>query len=981
MVSVALLFVLVTSTYGVANDTASAASTEQTRFLQLYNQLKNPSNGYFSPEGIPYHSIETLISEAPDYGHMTTSEAYSYWIWLETLYGYYTNDWSKLEDAWDNMEKYIIPINEGDGKEEQPTMSYYNPNSPATYAAEYPQPDQYPSALTGAYAAGKDPLDAELKSTYGNNQTYQMHWLVDVDNWYGYGNLLNPSHTAAYVNTFQRGEQESVWEAVPHPSQDDKTFGKANEGFMSLYTKETNAPAAQWRYTSASDADARVVQAMYWAKELGYDNDVYLDKAKKMGDYLRYTMYDKYFQEIGSGSDGSPTAGTGKNASHYLLSWYTSWGGGLGTTGNWAWRIGASHAHQGYQNVVAAYALSDSDLIPESPTAQQDWETSLTRQLEFYTWLQSKEGAIAGGATNSWDGAYKAYPAGTSTFYNMAYDDAPVYHDPPSNNWFGMQAWGVERIAELYYILASNGDTSSENFQMAKQVVQNWVDWSMDYAFANEKPVTDSDGYYLDNQNNRVLGGANPQVATVSAPGQYWIPSNLEWSGKPNNWTSYSNSTTNNNLTVVTKNPGQDAGVLGSYIKALTFFAAGTKAESGNFSSLGVEAHQLAKSLLDAAWGYNDGLGITTTEERGDYFRYFTKEVYFPTGWSGTFGQGNTIPGNQTIPSDPAKGGNGVYAGYTDIRPDIVNDPDWSYLQNKYNTSWNAQTKTWDNGAPEFTYHRFWSQVDMATAYAEYDRLILGGNSGPVTPVAPAAPTNVTATAGNAQVTLDWKKVNNADSYTISRSTSASGPFTQLTTTPSLSYVDSTVTNGTTYYYVVSATNTVGTSPNSLVVSATPSSAPVAVTGDLKVQYRTNDTNPNDNQFRPQFQIINNGTTSVSLSDLKIRYYYTIDGEKTQQFNSDYAVIGSSNLSGSFVKLNPAVSGADYYLEISFGSGAGTLAPGASTGEIQIRINKTDWSNYSEGNDYSYDSTKTSYTDWEKTPLYLNGTLVWGLEP
>ena len=40
---------------------------------------------------------------------------------------------------------------------------------------------------------------------------------------------------------------------------------------------------------------------------------------------------------------------------------------------------------------------------PATPTGR----TSLTRQLEFYTWLQSAEGAIAGGATNSWDGALR----------------------------------------------------------------------------------------------------------------------------------------------------------------------------------------------------------------------------------------------------------------------------------------------------------------------------------------------------------------------------------------------------------------------------------------------------------------------------------------------------------------------------------------------------------------------------------------------
>lgn len=984
LMSAALSLTIVSGVFTVHSSQAFAASsTEETRFLQMYQQLKNPANGYFSPEGIPYHSIETLMSEAPDYGHMTTSEAYSYWLWLEVLYGHYTGDWSKLEAAWDNMEKYIIPVNEGDGKEEQPTMSYYNPNSPATYAAEYSQPDQYPSQLSGQYAAGRDPLDAELKATYGNNQTYLMHWLLDVDNWYGFGNLLNPSHTATYVNTFQRGEQESVWEAIPHPSQDNKTFGKAGEGFMTLFTKESNAPAEQWRYTNATDADARAIQAMYWAKELGYNNSVYLNKAKKMGDYLRYGMYDKYFQKIGSASNGTPAAGTGKDASHYLMAWYTAWGGGLGQTGNWAWRIGSSHAHQGYQNVVAAYALSNPSggLVPNSPTAGQDWTTSLKRQLEFYTWLQSAEGAIAGGATNSWDGSYKAYPAGKSTFYGLAYDDAPVYHDPPSNNWFGMQAWPVERIAELYYILASNGDTSSENFQMAKQVVQKWIDWSMDYVFANQRPVTDSEGYYLDSLGNRVLGGNNPAIATVSAPGEFWVPSNLEWSGQPATWNGFSSHNGNPNLRVVTKNPGQDAGVLGSYIKALTFFAAGTKAETGSYTALGSQAEQLAKALLDAAWGYNDGIGITTVEPREDYYRYFTKEIYFPNGWTGLFGQGNTLPGSSTVPSDPAKGGNGVYASYTDVRPAIKNDPQWQYLENKYNTSWDPQTKKWTNGAPEFTYHRFWSQVDMATAYAEYDRLINSDQGGPVEPVAPKAPSKPNAVAGDAVVNLSWNSVSGATSYTVKRATTSGGPYTMLGTTAQAAYTDSNVVNGTTYYYVVSASNSVGESPDSPEASAKPASTPIPVQGNLKLEYRTNDTNPGDNQFRPQFRIVNTGDTAVSLSNVKIRYYYTIDGDKPQQFHCDYAAIGSSNVSGTFVKLPSAKPGADYYLEISFGAGAGSLAPGANSGEIQVRVNKTDWSNYNESDDYSYDATKTNFASWEKATLHLNGDLVWGLEP
>lgn len=45
------------------------------RFEVMYSKIKDRSNGYFSEDGVPYHSIETLLVEAPDYGHVTTSEA------------------------------------------------------------------------------------------------------------------------------------------------------------------------------------------------------------------------------------------------------------------------------------------------------------------------------------------------------------------------------------------------------------------------------------------------------------------------------------------------------------------------------------------------------------------------------------------------------------------------------------------------------------------------------------------------------------------------------------------------------------------------------------------------------------------------------------------------------------------------------------------------------------------------------------------
>jgi hypothetical protein len=86
----------------------------------------------------------------------------------------------------------------------------------------------------------------------------------------------------------------------------------------------------------------------------------------------------------------------------------------------------------------------------------------------------------------------------------------------------------------------------------------------------------------------------------------------------------------------------------------------------------------------------------------------------------------------------------------------------------------------------------------------------------------PAAPAALTATAGNAKVTLSWSASTGATSYNVKRSTLSGSAYAIIGQTSSTGYLDTTVTNGVTYYYVVSGVNASGESPNSAQVSARP---------------------------------------------------------------------------------------------------------------------------------------------------------------
>ena len=97
-------------------------------------------------------------------------------------------------------------------------------------------------------------------------------------------------------------------------------------------------------------------------------------------------------------------------------------------------------------------------------------------------------------------------------------------------------------------------------------------------------------------------------------------------------------------------------------------------------------------------------------------------------------------------------------------------------------------------------------------------------------PTPPSAPTNLTATAGNAQVAVTWTASTGATSYNVKRSTTSGSGYVRIGTSTAAAFTDMGLTNGTTYYYVVSGVNASGEGPNSSQVTATPVSAAADVT-------------------------------------------------------------------------------------------------------------------------------------------------------
>lgn len=158
--------------------------------------------------------------------------------------------------------------------------------------------------------------------------------------------------------------------------------------------------------------------------------------------------------------------------------------------------------------------------------------------------------------------------------------------------------------------------------------------------------------------------------------------------------------------------------------------------------------------------------------------------------------------------------------------------------------------------------------------------------------------------------------------------------------------------------------------------------------GEAKLECGQTSASETTNTIGIKLKITNTSGKAMRLSDLKARYYYTIDQEIHQMMWCDHAAMMSSNgyetvtqlVKGEFVDLDEPVENADTYLEVSF-EDTDKLLPNGGTVEMQIRITNKNWSNYTQTNDYSFMGKQMDYAIWENITLYYQDELISGMEP
>jgi endoglucanase len=158
----------------------------------------------------------------------------------------------------------------------------------------------------------------------------------------------------------------------------------------------------------------------------------------------------------------------------------------------------------------------------------------------------------------------------------------------------------------------------------------------------------------------------------------------------------------------------------------------------------------------------------------------------------------------------------------------------------------------------------------------------------------------------------------------------------------------------------------------------------------MQVLYAVQSTAATSPYIECELHAKNGGTSTVAVSELKLRYYYTneeVGRLPTLTLNWSHITTGGANqtldVTSMVNPLTPAKNNADTYVEFSLASASHTnLSPNESA-DFSWRMNGPNQATdiFTQTNDYSFDVGRTTPQQWDHVVLVRNGTVVWGLPP
>ncbi len=254
------------------------------------------------------------------------------------------------------------------------------------------------------------------------------------------------------------------------------------------------------------------------------------------------------------------------------------------------------------------------------------------------------------------------------------------------------------------------------------------------------------------------------------------------------------------------------------------------------------------------------------------------------------------------------------------------------------------------------TYYYVVTAVDTSTNESA------ASNEASATPLAdatpPAAPTGLAATAGDATVSLDWADNTEPDlaSYNVYRSLTSGSGYAVIASGLTVSaYTDSSVTNDTTYYYVVTAVDTSSNeSANSNEASATPQSggsqtvydhanADIPVQGTVSASFSS--TIDSDNVYQSITEV-RQGNPAKGFSSLEHKWTISVTGGDVVTFyveawqsassDGDNFVFAYSTNDSTYTDMLTVSKTSDNNAAQSF------VLPAGTSGTMYIRVTDTD---------------------------------------